>query len=245
MAAKKGYSLEKGFLFDYGWLTMFRKLSEKDAWTLFMDLMEYQRSCGSKQIPEYPPKKEIMNMMAATICYQIDKRIKGAKVPTMVPTMVPTESRPIDDLINIEQEEEDRIYKYISPLTPPGGEVVSESKEYSRDFLIFWKQYPKKAGKAAAFEAWLKIAPSEDLADRILSAVRSQADSEQWKRENGRFIPSPAKWLREGRWEDELPAVSKTGGEGGGDSTFDTNDFFETALRASMESAEKQLYGDG
>ena len=39
--------------------------------------------------------------------------------------------------------------------------------------------------------------------DRLLSALERQRASPQWQRENGRYIPHPVTWLRQGRWEDE------------------------------------------
>ena len=154
------------------------------------------------------------------------------------------QSNPIQSNPNTES-----IYTPYSP--PSGGDGATEDDAFSEEFLKFWDAYPKKVSKSSAYKAWVAMRKNfiksgvMDYIEMILSAVRSQSDSEQWKRECGRFIPSPAKWLNEGRWEDEPTVVSKTGGVGVGDSTFDTNDFFESALRASRESAEKKLYGGG
>lgn len=70
-------------------------------------------------------------------------------------------------------------------------------------FERFWLAYPRKAGKADARKAFAKVkVPVETL----LSAIEQQTRSEQWTTENGRFIPNPATWLNQGRWEDDLPA---------------------------------------
>lgn len=70
-------------------------------------------------------------------------------------------------------------------------------------FERFWLAYPRKIGKADARKAFAKVkVPIETL----LSAIEQQTRSEQWTRENGRFIPNPATWLNQGRWEDELAA---------------------------------------
>ena len=69
------------------------------------------------------------------------------------------------------------------------------------DFDAFWAVYPRKVGKGAARKAWAKAAlPALDV---VLNAVRAQADSEQWRREGGQFVPLPATWLNQTRWEDE------------------------------------------
>lgn len=75
--------------------------------------------------------------------------------------------------------------------------------EYSDEFEAFWKRYPKKHGKGAAWKAWKKIRPSQDLQKRMLSAIERHKATEQWQRENGQYVPNPATWLNEARWDDE------------------------------------------
>ena len=71
-------------------------------------------------------------------------------------------------------------------------------------FEAFWDVYPKKVGKGAAQKAFEKVrVPVADL----ISAVERQKTSEQWRKEGGKYIPNPATWLNQGRWEDELPTA--------------------------------------
>lgn len=37
----------------------------------------------------------------------------------------------------------------------------------------------------------------------ILKSLEYLKTTEQWKKENGKFIPYPATWLNQKRWEDE------------------------------------------
>lgn len=69
-------------------------------------------------------------------------------------------------------------------------------------FEEFWSEYPKKVGKQAALKAFEKVTEPVEC---LLRAVKQQKQSEQWTRENGRFIPNPATWLGQQRWEDQLP----------------------------------------
>lgn len=69
-------------------------------------------------------------------------------------------------------------------------------------FDAFWSAYPKKTGKGAAKKAFEKV--NVDLGT-LLAAVERQKMSDQWRRENGRYIPNPSTWLNQERWEDELP----------------------------------------
>ena len=70
------------------------------------------------------------------------------------------------------------------------------------DFDAFWKAYPKKVGKADAKKAFGKV---KTPVSQLLEAIEQQKKSDQWTREGGRYIPNPATWLNQGRWDDELP----------------------------------------
>ena len=79
----------------------------------------------------------------------------------------------------------------------------SESKTRETRFGEFWAAYPRKQGKGAAEKAWGKIKPNAEVFDQIMNAVESQKHCEQWQKHNGQFIPNPATWLNQRRWEDE------------------------------------------
>ena len=72
----------------------------------------------------------------------------------------------------------------------------------SHDFETFWHTYPKKVGKDAALKSWNKAKP---FLDDVLNALYWQKESEQWKREGGKYIPNPSTYLNQGRWKDEAP----------------------------------------
>jgi hypothetical protein len=70
-------------------------------------------------------------------------------------------------------------------------------------FERFWTAYPRKAGKGAAEKAWNSLKPDEALLQSMLTAITAQKSSSQWQRDNGQYIPYPATWLNQRRWEDE------------------------------------------
>ena len=74
---------------------------------------------------------------------------------------------------------------------------------YSEDFLIFWSEYPKKVGKGEAFKQWKKAKLSEGDKKDILTALKWQKKSDRWRSSNGRYIPNPATYISQRRWEDE------------------------------------------
>ena len=72
-------------------------------------------------------------------------------------------------------------------------------------FVEFWTAYPRKKSKGQALKAWKRLAPSADLLRAILTAITTAKASQDWKRDNGQFIPYPATWLNARGWEDEHP----------------------------------------
>uniref|UniRef100_UPI00352BA155 DUF4373 domain-containing protein n=1 Tax=Aerococcus urinaeequi TaxID=51665 RepID=UPI00352BA155 len=109
----------------------------------------------------------------------------------------------------------------------PSNDVTEEQEEQTEDppcrtkgqimsktqlerFNQFWYEYPKKKAKVAAMKAWAKLKPDDVLFDAIMLGLRRARASIEWKREGGRFIPHPATFLNQGRWEDEyLPFEQK------------------------------------
>ena len=90
---------------------------------------------------------------------------------------------------------------------PPNPQTEAKADAQTRRFAEFWKSYPKKVGKKAAEKSWQKLKPDAELFERIMQAVTAAKGSDQWNRENGRFIPNPSTWINQGRWDDELPAA--------------------------------------
>ncbi len=80
----------------------------------------------------------------------------------------------------------------------------NNSTRGENDFDLFWSAYPKKVGKQAAKKAFSRV---KTPVETLLTAVERQKCSAQWSRDNGQYIPNPATWLNQGRWEDELSPI--------------------------------------
>ena len=82
-------------------------------------------------------------------------------------------------------------------------------------FDLFWSSYPRKVGKGAAEKAWRTLKPTAETAEAMLDAIARQRQSRQWRESGGQYIPHPATWLRQRRWEDEQaePAPVSTASE--------------------------------
>jgi len=69
-------------------------------------------------------------------------------------------------------------------------------------FDRFWSAYPRKVGKKDAVKVWNQIKPDKALTDLIVQGVERWKRSEQWTKDEGRFIPYPATFLRGERWNE-------------------------------------------
>lgn len=85
----------------------------------------------------------------------------------------------------------------------PDPDPSREPSRQDRRFEEFWQHYPRKIGKKSARRAWDKAKVSRELHGRILTAIERDKRSEQWQRDGGQYIPYPATWLNQGRWDDE------------------------------------------
>ena len=71
-------------------------------------------------------------------------------------------------------------------------------------FDLFWLNYPKKVGKGAALKAWKKIKKPTEVIEKIKNILPDQIESEQWKKDHGQYIPNPATYINQERWNDEI-----------------------------------------
>lgn len=91
-------------------------------------------------------------------------------------------------------------------VTPDNNDknVNNDKNKNNGHFDRFWNAYPKKVGKLAAFNSFKKIKNPSEMICVILDAIEKQKNTDQWKKDNGQFIPNPSTWLNQGRWEDEV-----------------------------------------
>jgi hypothetical protein len=69
-------------------------------------------------------------------------------------------------------------------------------------FEDFWKEYPRKVAKKSAEKAWNKLTDIEQT--KALNAITQHVKYWKTKETEHEFIPHPATWLNQARFEDEL-----------------------------------------
>lgn len=95
-------------------------------------------------------------------------------------------------------------------LTVKETKRTRKKYEDTPEFITFWEAYPVHANKVGARQEFAKIdAPLEVL----LESIEMWKRTDQWKKDGGQYIPYPAKWLKERRWEDS-PKVNMPKSDG-------------------------------
>jgi hypothetical protein len=89
-------------------------------------------------------------------------------------------------------------------------QTTNERETLVLAFSTFWSIYPRKQSKQEALRNYLKLQPNLELQDRILQALHEQKASDQWSRDEGRFIPLPSTWLHQQRFNDEVAPSNAT-----------------------------------
>ncbi len=68
-------------------------------------------------------------------------------------------------------------------------------------FEEFWKTYPKKKAKENAKKSFIK---EKNIPKNIISILEKHKKTDQWLKDDGKYIPYAATWINQKRWEDEI-----------------------------------------
>jgi len=92
----------------------------------------------------------------------------------------------------------------VAPKEKKRKRIKKPKADYTESFNKFWDAWPRKVAKADAVKAWNKLAPDAELTIYIIERVNLLAQTDDWLKDGGRYIPHPATWLNGRRWEDEI-----------------------------------------
>lgn len=84
--------------------------------------------------------------------------------------------------------------------------------EYGADFLAFWGQYPRRVGKPSAWRAWKASAARGHSPAAIMAGLGPWLS--HWRGRDEAFIPHPATFLNDDRWQASPPSPAPGGREG-------------------------------
>jgi len=85
-------------------------------------------------------------------------------------------------------------------LSVLNNKTIPQRHVYPPEFENLWELFPRKVGKDEALRSWKRIRGRVDL-ETLKTAVSKHAALCAGKEKQ--FIPHPATWLNDGRWQDE------------------------------------------
>ena len=187
----------------YDWIEQTAALEDDEKGRLFVAILEYARS---GEIPDTLGRESLLfPVFKAVVDRDAQKsgalaqngasggRASKANASKRKQTQANVSKCKLTN--NIRHKTEDIEHKTeddIPPKSPSTGDA----------FERFWSVYPRKIGKQSAKRAFERVnVPLETP----VTAVERQKCSDHWTQNNGQFIPHPATWLNQGRWDDELP----------------------------------------
>lgn len=86
---------------------------------------------------------------------------------------------------------------------------VEPDDVYDADFLEFWAVYPKKVGKGDAYRKWKSTVKSEKTKEIVIHSVETHKRSDRWLEEGGKYIPNPATFLHQRRFDDDVKTTEE------------------------------------
>ncbi len=210
---------KNSFIVYYEWEEMFGYMSDKQIADMLRAMFSYAKR---GEMPEF--SNPLLNSNFCVMKYAIDRnnekykakcdknkenaklrweKEKCSDIKNMRTHKIYADND--NDNVNDNDNDNDNVNdKYnISTSSSPSARDCGNKSAYSDDFLEFWGSYPKKVGKGAAFKIYQKLKLTKNEKAAILTALNWQKKSEQWLKENGQFIPYPATYLNQRRWEDE------------------------------------------
>lgn len=187
----------------YDWIEQTAALEDDEKGRLFVAILEYARS---GEIPDtlgresllFPVFKAVVDRDAQKSGALAQNGAAGGRAPKANASKRKqtqanvSKCKPTNNIRHKTEDIEHKTEDDIPPKSPSAGDA----------FERFWSVYPRKIGKQSAKRAFERVkVPLETL----VTAVERQKCSDQWTQNNGQFIPHPATWLNQGRWDDELP----------------------------------------
>lgn len=132
-------------------------------------------------------------------------------------------------IVNFSKHQNPHMHEKMSEIPPPPGfsttvpkgkkgekseNPYNPPKTYAPEladwFDEFWNEYPKHRNRAQAERAWFNLNPDKGLVGTILASLQVFKRSEEWNKEDGKYIPNPSRWLDDRRWEDDEAPTSRS-----------------------------------
>jgi hypothetical protein len=92
----------------------------------------------------------------------------------------------------------------------PNRQTLQTNKQTHTAALQFVEAYPRKTGTQIGIQTYLSLIDDGEKS-AVLAGLDRWKNSEAWKKDGGKWIPEPARWLTDRRWQ-EYPAPAHPAG---------------------------------
>lgn len=82
-----------------------------------------------------------------------------------------------------------------------GARIVNSSEPIS--FTQFWQAYPRQERRLEALAVWRTLQMNLALEAEIMKSLACWKTSQDWRKDGGRYVPHPDKWLIGRRWTEK------------------------------------------
>jgi hypothetical protein len=196
-------------LTDAGWLDPDRKLHDWDEYAhLLMEKEDSRKAKTRERVKRYRDKDKKPSSPQSSVpsnapCNVTVTPCNAPTIPnhTLPDQLYEGDKKPVDSAPSATPAE---------PAVPPPSAAGFDGKSFSQ----FWNAYPVVPGGAdrgTAYTAWRALAPSREVAGKILAALEDWKKSRRWLDDGGEYIPSAANFLSKGYWKNP-PTPAARGG---------------------------------
>jgi len=154
---------------------------------------------------------------------------KEKEAQSQIPPITPELGRSKDGVTPAQEKRKEKKIKR--------KEGISKKESIKNNFIIFWEAYPRKIAKIKAEGAFEKINPDETLLAIMIESINRSKSSRDWQKSEGQYIPYPASWLNNKRWEDKEPV--RAAPQADMDAITDTRAADDEILTRAMERINK------
>jgi hypothetical protein len=118
-------------------------------------------------------------------------------------TTTETEVKSVKQVVLNDITLNDTVVVSTKPIKPKKEKKEFDKSIVTESFWKFWNGYPKvrRYNLPIAFDIWKEVNPNGSISDKILEALDTFKASDNWIKENGKYIPAVINFLKHRRWE--------------------------------------------
>ena len=185
----------------HSYLKSIEPLTDAEKGRLFVSCLQYSMTGATPDLRGnerflFPMMKEQIDRDNKKYSDKCEKQRQNAKMRW---DATACQCMPTDDK-HAKEKEKEKEKETTFPISPPGN-------ARSDAFETFWDAYPRHVAKDKARTAF-KAVPLKEI-PALMESLEKHKRSDQWTKDGGQFVPHPATWLNQKRWQGDAPPAGK------------------------------------